>query len=201
MSGLCLLAMLGITVLAWSDMAEHLVQEQSRRQVLIEPHKALGNAIAPVVLLIVVATIALAPDATRWGRRSLLVGAAPAERRRMLDVTLILTGVLLLGVHVAVVWTYLGHELDAVRVTAWCLSTVLGFIGLMIALGAVPSARTARRVRLAGAVMTLTALAGAALSLDQAIMEIVLTSVALAAGLTVAVGLHLRHLARRHRDR
>lgn len=197
-SALSLLAMLGITVLAWPDMAEHLLQEQSRRQMLFEPHKALGNAIAPVVLLVVVATVALAPDGSRWGRRSLLTGAGPAERRRMLDVTLILTALLLLGVHVGVVWTYLGHELDPARVTAWCLSAVLGFVGLMVCLGAFPATRPAAGVGLTGALMVLTALAGAALSFEQAIGSIVLTSVALAVGLAVVVTLHLRRLARDH---
>lgn len=122
LASLCLLAMLGISVVAWPDMVDHLPQEQSRRTMLFEPHKALGNAIAPVTLLIVMSVMSLAPDLNRrFDRFTRLRPVGPGERRRMLDVALTLTGVTLLAVHGALVWAYLGHQLDPVRLTAWCL--------------------------------------------------------------------------------
>lgn len=187
--------MLGLTIASWPDMAEQLTQEQSRRQMLFEPHKALGNAIAPVVLLIVVAAIALVPDSTRLSRRrSILEGASPADRRRMLNLALILTSLLLIGVHAAVIWTYLGHDVDPAQVTVWSMSGVLGFIGLMAALGAFPSPRPGTGIRLTGAVMVLAAVVGAGLSVDHPLPAIGITSVALAVGVVVLVLIHLRML-------
>lgn len=99
--------------------------------------------------------------------------------------------------HAGLILAYLGHEADPARITAWCLSSVLGFIGLLTALGTFPAARPGRWIRVTGAVMVLAAAVGVALSLDHAPQAIGVACVALAIGLVVVVLLYLRQLPER----
>lgn len=191
LSALCLLGMAALTALNWGDMADYLTR--SRRPMLIEPHKALGNAIAPVCLLIVAALLSLAPT---WNQQVDRLTGRPslghATRRRTLDVALGLTALTLLVVHLGLVAAYLGHEVDPATLSAWCLSGVAAFLALAVLLRAWPPGRPAPGVLPTGAALGLTTVLGFVLSVDRPLAAVAVTAVAVALAIVAVVLLQVR---------